>query len=437
MSSDEVVQAEEERERGPAGGRAPWERWIAGALFCAFVLSLATSFFLLPRLRFVLTAVPVTLSMHDPLTGVTPPASDVPAPALDSVEVALERQIRGKRFPGAAVAVGERDRILLEEGLGRVAWSRLSAPVDADETIYDLASLTKVMATTTAAMLLVDDGRIHLDDAVVRWLPEFQGAGRERVTIRQLLTHTSGLQAGMEDARGDTPEERLHYLVANARLVLDPGEAVLYSDVGFIILGLTLERAAGESMTSLLRRRVWQPLGMLSTGFQPGRRCAACAPTLSLEDGTPLDGVTNDPLAREMGGRTGNAGLFSSAHDLARFAAMLAAGGELDGVRVIQEATLREFLRPQPGAGTRSLGFETFCREGTVPDEVGCDEPYAYGHTGYTGTSLWIEPARGIWVALLTNRSFDPRASNDIRAVRRRLFDLVTDQPSPATDETD
>jgi CubicO group peptidase (beta-lactamase class C family) len=415
----------------PSRRRAGWERWLAGALMVAFFLSIGSSFVLFPQLRFVFTAVPVILATHDSLTATAPPSADVSPAALDSVEAVVEREVLRDGFPGAALAVGEGDRTLLEAGIGRTAWSRLSAPVDADGTVYDLASLTKVLATTTAVMLLVDDDRLHLDDRVVHWLPEFTGDGREKVTVRDLLTHTSGLQAGMKEVEGSTPDQRFHYLLTHARMIQQPGDMVLYSDVGFVILGRVVERAAGEPMDSLLQRRVWGPLGMSSTRFQPGRSCRQCAPTLTLEDGAPFAGVTNDPLARRLGGKTGNAGLFSTAHDVARYAAMLAGGGLLDGVRVVQESTLHEFTRPQPGDGTRALGFEVFCREGTVPDEKGCRTPYAFGHTGYTGTSLWVDPTRGIWVVLLSNRSYDPQASNDIQVVRRRIFDLATDQPSP------
>jgi CubicO group peptidase (beta-lactamase class C family) len=414
----------------PSRRRAGWERWLAGALLVAFFFSVASSFVLFPQLRFVFTAVPVTLATHAPLTSAAPAPADVSPAALDSVETLVEKEVLREGFPGAALAVGEGDRTLLEAGIGRTSWSRLSAPVDADETVYDLASLTKVMATTTAVMLLVDDDRLHLDDRVVHWLPDFTGDGREKVTIRNLLTHTSGLQAGMKELEGDTPEQKFHYLLTHARMLQQPGEMVLYSDVGFIILGRVVELAAGEPMDSLLERRVWAPLGMSSTRFQPGLGCRACAPTLTLDDGTPFAGETNDPLARQLGGKTGNAGLFSTAHDVARYAAMLAGGGALDSVRVVQEETLHEFVQPQPGAGTRALGFEVFCREGTVPDEKECRTPYAFGHTGYTGTSLWVDPARGIWVVLLSNRSYDPHAPNRIQTVRRRLFDLATDQPS-------
>jgi CubicO group peptidase (beta-lactamase class C family) len=214
---------------------------------------------------------------------------------------------------------------------------------------------------------------------------------------------------------------------------------VLYSDAGFVILGLAATRAAHQPLGMFLRKRVWGPLGMTHTQFEPGRPCDACAPTLTLDDGTPFAGETNDPFSRKLGGITGNAGLFSTGHDLARFAAMLANGGELDGVRIVRESTLRQFMTPQPGAGLRALGFEAFCREGTQPDQKPCKTPpYAIGHTGYTGTSIWIDPARGAWVVLLSNRTYLPKAPNHIRKVRRELFNLVTgNAPVPANAETD
>jgi CubicO group peptidase (beta-lactamase class C family) len=286
-------------------------------------------------------------------------------------------------------------------------------------------------------MVLVDDGRMRLDDPVVRWLPHFSGGGREKVTIRQLLTHTAGLPAA-RPLEGATPGDRLYNLVAGVKLIEKPGTAVLYSDVGFVILGLAVGRAAGQPLPAFVRRRVWEPLGMRHTRFEPGLGCALCAPTLTLDDGTPFAGRTNDPFSRELGGITGNAGLFSTTHDVALFAAMLANDGELGGVRVIRAGTVRGFRKLQPHAGTRALGLEWFCREGTVPDHVGCKQPYAYGHTGYTGTSLWADPVTGTWVVLLSNRSYLPRASNQIRGLRRRLFNTVIGiTPPAAADETD
>ncbi|MDB4951355.1 MAG: beta-lactamase [Gemmatimonadetes bacterium] len=352
----------------------------------------------------------------------------LPAALVDSAEAIVTAEVRRGAFPGATLAAGRLDHAVLESGIGRIGWGKDALLADADETLYDLASLTKVVATTAAVMALVDDGRMRLDDPVSRYLPTFTGQGREKVTIRHLLTHTSGMSPGAV-VRGDTPGERLRWWIANARIYDPPGTKVVYSDGGFMVLGVAVAAAAGMSEGAYLKRRVYGPLGMEHTRFEPGKACKECAPTLSLKDGTPFRGETNDPLSRKFGGRTGNAGLFSTAHDVGRFAAMIANGGELDGVRVLKAATVREFTRAQPGAGTRALGWEMFCREGTVPDAKGCKTPYAYGHTGFTGTSLWIDVRRGVWVALLTNRTFNPRASNHLQAVRRRIFNVLTATP--------
>jgi len=409
-------------------------RIVAWAMLACFALALASPFVVSPRVRAMFRRVPSTRSA-DVLRAAS---RVVPPERLAAAEGVVRKEVAREGFPGATLAVGVRDATLLEIGEGRTRWGRLAPPVDADETLYDLASLTKVVATTTAVMILVDDGKMRLDDPIARWLPHFTGRGREKVTVRQVLTHTSGLPAAMPIRDFGSPGDRLYRVVSSVDLIAEPGEDVLYSDLGFVLLGLAASRAAGQPLPAFLRKRVWEPLGMAHTRYEPGLGCSVCAPTLTLEDGTPFAGKTNDPFSRELGGITGNAGLFSTAHDLGRFAAMLANGGELGGVRIVKAATLREFIRAQPGAGTRGLGFEVFCREGTVPDHVGCKLPYAYGHTGYTGTSMWIDPQRGIWVVLLSNRTYLPRAENRIRLVRRRLFNLVTGiLPPPPTAPVD
>jgi CubicO group peptidase (beta-lactamase class C family) len=402
-------------------------------MLACFTLALASPFAVSPRLRSVFRAVPATVSrdaVHASLR--------VPADRLAAAQRVVRDEVARGGFPGGALAVGVRDTTLLEVGVGRTAWGRLAPPVDADETLYDLASLTKAVATTTAVMVLVDDGKMRLDDPIARWLPHFTGRGREKVTVRQVLTHTAGLPAAMPVRDFGSAGDRLFRVVASVDLVDDPGAAVLYSDVGFVLLGLAAGNAAGQPLPAFLRKRVWEPLGMAHTRFEPGIDCPVCAPTLTLNDGSPFAGKTNDPFSRELGGITGNAGLFSTAHDLGRFAGMLANGGELGGVRIVRESTLRQFRQAQPGAGTRGLGFEVFCREGTVPDEKKCKTPYAYGHTGYTGTSMWIDPESGIWVVLLANRTYLPRAPNHIRAIRRTLYNLVTGiAPPPPPSESD
>ncbi len=339
------------------------------------------------------------------------PAPAVPrlAPAvLDSVEAGVRAELERRAFPGAALAVGIGPRTERLVGMGHVGWREAAAPVSPDTTMYDLASVTKPVATATAVLLLAEDGAIRLDDPVRKHLPEFEGQFKDRVTWRHLLTHTSGLPGGA-NIRGDEPGERLRRLL-RTRIDEPPGRHVVYTDLGYVVLWAAAERAAGEPLTRFLERRVWRPLGMTHTGFLPGQECTACAPTLRLSSGEPYRGRPNDLLARRLGGIAGNAGLFSTAHDLARFAAMLAGGGELDGVRVLQPETARELLRQQPGAGRRTLGFVALCPDEPPSETVPCAKPLAVGHNGWTGTSLWIDPERMTWTVILTNRSYDVRA---------------------------
>jgi len=201
---------------------------------------------------------------------------------------------------------------------------------------------------------------------------------------------------------------------------------MVYSDVGFVTLWAAAEKAAGEPLDGMLRRRVFAPLGMAATRFNPGgEACDRCSPSYRKDDGTPVRGKVHDPTARKLGGVAGNAGLFSTAADLARFAAMLASGGTLEGVTVFREETIRQFTARQPNAGNRALGWET-------PKESGGSSGSqvsrkAFGHTGFTGTSLWVDPERGTWTVLLANRTFDPHASNRIQALRRAVNDRVAE----------
>jgi serine-type D-Ala-D-Ala carboxypeptidase len=311
----------------------------------------------------------------------------------------------GEAYPGGVLAVGRGGRIERLAGIGKIGWRAASPPVVADSTIYDLASLTKAMATTMAVLLLVQDGRIALDEPVRRHLPGFEGRWKDDVTWRHLLTHTSGLPPGAA-IRGTSPEERLRRLLRTL-LLTPPGRQVEYSDIGYVVLWAAATRAAGEPLPALLRRRVWEPLGMRDTGFAPGTDCDACAPSLRLSTGQPFRGLPSDLLARRLGNVAGHAGLFATAPDVARFTAMIAGGGELDGVRILDAALVGELLRQQPGAGRRTLGWTAFCPDEQPRPSQPCARPIAYGHTGWTGTSLQIAPEGGHWVVLLTNRSYE------------------------------
>lgn len=359
-------------------------------------------------------------------------AAGMSVTSLLRAEEAVYAEVRRGAFPGAALAAGRYAHRVLEQGLGRLGWSPEDPEVDADATVYDLASLTKVVATTTAAMLLVEDGKLDLDAPVQRYLPDFTGPAKQHVRVRHLLTHTSGLPAGA-DIWGPTPDAALGRAI-RVPLQREPGAKVEYSDIGFVVLWAVAERAAGEPLYGLLDRRVFGPLAMRSTTFLPGATCVRCAPTGRRPDGTPLRGVVHDPTARQLGGMAGNAGLFSTAHDLSRFAAMLSMGGELDGVRVLRPETIRLFTQRQTGAGTRALGWDTpSTRGGAAGERL---SPRAFGHTGFTGTSLWVDPDRGTWTVLLANRTYEPRASNQIQALRRRVHGWVSDATDAVSSRT-
>lgn len=347
---------------------------------------------------------------------------------IRTAEAVIRRQIELGSFPGAALAVGVRGQQVHLSGIGRTGWTDEAEFVDADHTLYDLASLTKAVATTTAVMLLVEDGRMRLDDRVSKWIPEFARGDKAQVTVRQLLTHTAGARAGVADINMDAPAANVRRYVMTRPLAMKPGQDVLYSDIGFVVLWTAAERAAGESLERLLQRRVWNPLGMRDTRFSPAAGCNRCAPTLRLSTGEPYAGGSYDELGRALDGRAGNAGLFSTAADLGRFAAMMANGGRLGGVRVLREETVRAFLAPQPDAGSFALGWVTYCREGKVKDHVSCKDVYGVGHTGSTGTALWIDPRSGTWMVLLTNRVYTPKLDTDMTRVRRRVYERLTGQ---------
>jgi serine-type D-Ala-D-Ala carboxypeptidase len=347
--------------------------------------------------------------------------------ALLRVQEHVSGALEQRAFPGAGWAVGVRDQLHGAGAAGRHEWSEQSAPVSADSTLYDLASLTKAVATTTAVMLLVEDGKFDLDQPVQRFLPNFQGQFKERVTFRHLLTHTSGLPAGTR-LNGRTPDEVLRRLQGTL-IPVPPGTQTVYSDIGFAVLWAAASQAAGEPLPAMLRRRVWEPLGMTQTRFVPGAGCEKCAPTLHLERGarTPYRGMPADMTARRLGGIAGNAGLFSTTADLARFAAMMASGGELDGVRILSGESVGEILRQQPGAGDRTLGWEAYCPAEEKRRHDPCALPVAYGHTGYTGTSLFVDPQSGRWAVLLSNRTYLPRSANRMRELRAGLWNALAE----------
>jgi CubicO group peptidase (beta-lactamase class C family) len=348
------------------------------------------------------------------------------------VDHVLDEFVARRAFPGGVLAVGYRGTLAYLHPFGRLSYDSDAPPVAAD-TIYDLASLTKVVATTTMAMILVDEGRLDLDQKVGEILPDFRGPWKDAVTVRYLLTHSSGLPATAplyQDIRG-----RAAYVerIAAMDLVYPPGSQSVYSDLGVILLGEILERAAGRPLEDFVRERVFEPLGMRDTLFRPPASLAArIAPTeFDPWRGRMIRGEVHDENAFAMGGAAPHAGLFGTAGDLSRFAQMLLDGGVLDGRRIVSRETVELFTRRAgiPGSD-RALGWDTRSAEGSSAGTFFSSR--SFGHTGFTGTSIWIDPERNLFVILLTNRVHPTRENNLIRQARPAVADAVVRAIDPA-----
>ena len=353
------------------------------------------------------------------------------AARLANIDRVIERGIKAGGYPGAAVVVGRKGAAVWEKGFGRLGWTSDAGAVVPERTIYDLASLTKVVGTTTAVMILFDEGKIHLDDRVVQYIPEFGGGAKDNVTIRMLLEHRSGLPAGRDLWRlASTPEEA-RAAVISTPLFAAPGQYFEYSDLGADMLGFVVEAVSGEKLDQFLDTRVFGPLGMSDTRFRPDASLRGrVAPTeLNPPRGYPLRGEVHDENAYALGGVAGHAGLFSTASDLAVFAQMLLNGGSYNGTRIVADSTVRLFTRR--AAGTRALGWDTCAGKGSCGTYLSSS---AYGHTGFTGTSLWIDPEREVFVVLLTNRVHEARARRPAKVISDVRADLADAAALAVTD---
>ena len=367
------------------------------------------------------------------LPGREPAAVGMSSARLSTIHRVVQRGIDAGGYPGASVVVGRKGYSVLSRGFGALDWSGRTR-VTSQESIYDLASLTKVVATTTAIMVLYDAGKVDIDAPVSRYLPDFSGGLRDQVTVRHLLTHRAGLPAGRELWRiAKTPAEARAAVLASP-IQCAPGHCYEYSDLGADLLGFVAEAASGQTLDAFLERSVFAKLGMTDTHFRPDPMSSVrIAPTeIAPPRGYPLRGEVHDENAYALGGVAGHAGLFSTAEDLSVFAQMLLDGGVYNGVRVVSDSAVALFTTR--AAGHRALGWDT-CNGG-----AGCGQymsERAFGHTGFTGTSLWIDPDRQMFVILLTNRVHAARArrpSKVIADVRNDLADAavlaVMDDPN-------
>lgn len=392
-------------------------------------------FRLLPLL--LLALLPLTGCQRPPAVSDTPSLAATPPAGAHSVsevfrtnklaemDRAVAEAIAAKRCPGGVLWL-ERDGVAYHRAYGQRAVVPAPEPMTED-TIFDLASLTKVVAGTPAIMLLVERGQVDLDAPVVKYLPEFGEHGKEAVTVRQLLTHTSGLRPGFGLKPDWSGWEAALRLACAQQLASKPDEKIVYSDTGLILAGEIVRRVSGKPLDRFVEEHLFRPLRMSDTSFNPPpEKLPRVAPT-EVEDGTPVRGVVHDPRARRTGGVAGHAGLFSTAADLARFARMMLNEGELDGVRVFQPETVRRMTSVQtpPGVnGRRGLGWDM---------DTGYSGPRgkwfplgSYGHTGWTGTSLWIDPFSRTFVMFLSNRNH-PTEAGSVIALRAQLGTLAAE----------
>jgi CubicO group peptidase (beta-lactamase class C family) len=371
-----------------------------------------------PKLTICLLVLTGCVFKHTP-TQVFRPAK------LAEMDAAIERAIADKKCPGGVLWV-ERNGVAYHRAFGSRALVPVREPMT-EETIFDAASLTKVAACTAAVMLLVERGLVKLDEPVQTYIPEFKGDGKEAITVRQLLTHTSGLRPDIETGSDWKGQGTAIEKACAEKLQSKPGTAFKYSDINFFLLGEIVQRVSRTPLEVFVQREIYGPLKMADTGFLPPKeKLSRVAPT-EVVDGKPWRGVVHDPTARKMGGVAGHAGLFTTASDLARYARMLINLGELDGARIFKPETVKLMTRvqtPPDISARRGLGWDI---DSAYSGPRGDFFPIgSYGHTGWTGASLWIDPFSKTFVIFLSNRNH-PTENGSVIALRHTLGTLAAE----------
>ncbi|MBM3906969.1 MAG: serine hydrolase [Gemmatimonadetes bacterium] len=351
------------------------------------------------------------------------PKATLPTVMKDSLQHLLDRAVRDSAFPGAVAIVGRKDGVIATVSAGRLDWK--DSPAPDERTLWDMASLTKVTTTTSSIMHLVDAGKVDINAPVQRYLPDWQGANKEKVLVRHLLTHSSGLLSWRPLYKETTNAAQAMQIVYQTALDTLPGARMLYSDLNFILLGQIVQRVGGAPLDVYAKTNIFGPLKMTDTQFNPDKSLLArIAPTeVDPWRQRHIRGEVHDENAFVLGGVSGHAGLFSTAADVARLCRAYLNGGTLDGARIWSPATIALFTTaPEPAFSHRALGWETPNGTNSAGRMM---QPPAFGHTGFTGTSIWIDPAHDLFVVLLSNRVNPTRQNSRIGAVRQSVADLA------------
>ncbi len=350
-----------------------------------------------------------------------------------AVDAIIDQAISDGNIPGAVLVVGHDGRVVYRKAYGSRALEPRHEPMTLD-TIFDLASLTKVIVTATAVMQLVERGEVRLNDPVAKYLPDFAQNGKEDITVRQLLTHYSGLPPDLDLKAQWTGKETAYRMALDETLEYPPGSKFSYSDINFIVLGALVEKVSGESLNEYATRHIFVPLKMLHTRFLPPAAWRAkIAPTQYDENEHMLRGTVHDPTARRMGGVAGHAGLFSTGDDLAKFAQALLNGG--DGI--LSALSVKKMTSPeQPPSAPVLRGFGWDIDSPFSSNRGDLFPVGSFGHTGFTGTSMWIDPTTETYVILLTN-AVHPRGKGNAIALRSKVATAIAAALPLTADEKD
>jgi CubicO group peptidase (beta-lactamase class C family) len=354
------------------------------------------------------------------VTALLGPVS-IPAAAqsLAEIDQAVQQGIDRGIYPGAVVVIGRKDSIIYARGYGHFTWNRTSQVPTPDSTLWDIASITKVMGTTSAVMRLVDAGRVDLDAPLRRYLPRFSGGMKDQVNVRMLLDHTSGMRSYVPFFKRARSRIQAIELLYAEPLTRKPGDIPVYSDLNAMLLGLLVEAVSGMPLDQFVSREVFEPLGLEQTSYHPSPAARRRTMPSAIWRGQPVQGQVNDPNAAIMGGVAGHAGIFSTGLDLARYAQVWLQSGSGASGQWVSAATMRRFLTRGSNSGPRLLGWDTPELNLAHPSLFGTlISDAAYGHTGFTGTELWIDPTRDLFLVFLTNRTFDPKVRDSLHRLR-------------------
>jgi len=376
------------------------------------------------------------------LSESSPESAGLSSSSLQNIEAAVEASIKDGELPGAVVLAARHGKIAYLKAFGNRALKPEPEPMTTD-TIFDIASMTKVVATTPAIMHLVDRGMLRLGDPVKRYLPKFAGGGKDDVTVRQLLTHYSGLRAGFDSAKEWVGYEAALEEIWRERVSGTPGRTFNYSDLNFIVLAEIVKAVSGKPLDVYARENIFEPLGMKETAFHPPAEWTARIAPTEMRQGPPqlpkgakpaeykmLRGEVHDMTVWKMGGVSGQAGLFSSARDLAIYAQALLNHGVYGGERVLSDASVAAMTRPQSpprDANVRGYGWDIDSEYSAPRGDLFSD---GFGHSGFTGTSIWIHPPSDSFVIVLSNR-VHPTGGKNINHLRSVIANIVAASINP------